>query len=123
MSTPDDVVFTIAGAEVRWQEYFSWIYNVVMQYEMYYGAQDIWDAPSEDSFGTMDASFKAYAELISSRYAFVTAEAERLGVELSEEDIAGIDEAYNADAEYYTSNGVANFEDFPYNKSIKAYVR
>ncbi|MBO5976188.1 MAG: peptidylprolyl isomerase [Oscillospiraceae bacterium] len=110
--SPDDVVFTVAGAEVRWQEYFSWIYNVVMQYEMYYGAQDIWDAPSDDSYGTMEASFKAYAELISSRYAFVTAEAARLGVALSEEDMANIDAAYKADAEYYTSNGVADFEEF-----------
>ncbi len=110
--SPDDIVFTVNGTEVRWQDYFSWIYNIVMQYEMYYGAQDIWDAPSDDSYGTMEASFKAYAELISLRYAFVTSEAARLGVELSEEDLAGIDAAYKADAEYYTSNGVANFEDF-----------
>ncbi len=109
--SPDEVVYTVNGVEVNWQEYFSWLYNIVMQYEMYYGAADIWDAPADTS-GTMEESFKAYAELISSRYAFVTEEAKRLGLELSEEDLEGIDAAYNADAEYYTANGVESFEEF-----------
>ena len=109
--SPDEVVYTINGVEVKWQEYFSWLYNIVMQYEMYYGAADIWDAPADTS-GTMEESFKEYAELISSRYAFVTEEAKRLGLELSEEDLEGIDAAYNADAEYYTANGVESFEEF-----------
>ncbi len=110
--SPEDVVFTVNGVEVTWKEYFSWLYNIVMQYEMYYGAMDTWDAPAADGSGTMEESFKAYAELISSRYAFVTEEAKRLGLELSEEDIEGIDLAYKSDAEYYEANGVESFEDF-----------
>lgn len=107
----DEIVFTANGVEISWKEYFSWLYNIVMQYEMYYGASDIWDAPADTS-GTMEESFKSYAELISSRYALVTEEAKILGIELSEDDIAGIDAAYKSDAEYYTANGVESFEEF-----------
>ncbi|MBE7017328.1 MAG: hypothetical protein E7420_04140 [Ruminococcaceae bacterium] len=109
--SPEEIVFTANGVDVKWQEYFSWLYNIVMQYEMYYGAADIWDAPADTS-GTMEESFKAYAELISSRYALVTEEAKQLGLELSDDDLVGIDEAYKADAEYYTANGVESFEKF-----------
>ncbi len=111
MFEPNSVVYTVDGTEITWKEYFGWLYNVVMQYEMYYGAENVWDAPSGVD-ESMEESFISYAELMSAQYAIVNNEAKLLELELSDEDKKSIDDSFTADAEYYTEGDIDAFKEF-----------
>jgi len=96
---PNAVVFTVNGAEVKWSEYFAWLYSVIEQIASYYGITD-WNTELEEGYTCQDYILE-YAQGMSSEYAFVHQKADELGVKLTDEDLATIDATIQADADEY----------------------
>lgn len=108
---PGNIVFTVNGTEITWKEYFGWLFNVVMQYEMYYGAENLWDLPTGTD-ETTEESFKSYTELMCTQFAVVNSEAAALEISLDEEDLAEVEAQLIADAQSYTNGDIEAFKAF-----------
>lgn len=108
---PDAVVMTVNGKEISWKEYYGWLFSVLEQFEMYMGTDFAWTDPYTDTL-TIEDYAKYYTETMSSQYSIVAAEAEKAGIELTEEEENAIDEMLISDAENYTGGDVDSFIEF-----------
>ena len=105
---PDAVVLTVNGTEITWKEYFSWLFSMIEQYEMYIGAEFNWtDLFSETQ--TMEDYAKFYAETMCSQYAVVAALAEEKGLELNDEEKQYIEDLLISDATNYAGGSIEDF--------------
>lgn len=106
---PEEVVMTINGEPVTWQEYFYWIYSIAYQLDQM--SEIDW---SEDLDGTYTYQTYAqqYAESALTQYSVVERKAEELGLEISEEEQADIDAIYAEDVEQYGSGDEAVFAEY-----------
>ena len=95
---PDEVVMTINGEPVTWEDYFFWFYSECYRYEIYYSPSD-WTTVADGA----DASYEDYVKTAIESYAkqfwVVEQEAEKLGIELTDEDLAAIEQAKKDDCE------------------------
>lgn len=96
---PDDVVMTINGADVRWDEYYCWIYNICSQFEYLYGDID-WNTLVDDG-RTFQQYVRDFAESTLTQYWVIEAKANELSLKLSEDDLASIKSAKASDAANY----------------------
>ena len=95
--TPETVLMTINGLDATWAEYIYWAQNNMG----YLGHIDDWDAICAYDPSITNREFVMDgAEQVLTIYHVVEAKAKELGVELSEEDLAEIDAAWQSDAEY-----------------------
>lgn len=106
----DTVVMVIDGEEITWQQYFSWIYSALLQASNY---MDISDMNAEIAEGfTLGDYVREYTEGMSSQYAVINARAKALGLELTPEQEAQIEEIKQADADEYYGGDVATMMDY-----------
>ena len=94
---PDDVVMTINGEPVTWSDYFFWLYSNCYQYEAYYNVTD-WSEVVNGT-DTYEDFVKASVEAYATQFWVITQKAKELGITLSADDLAAIEEAKQADLE------------------------
>lgn len=105
---PDAVVLTVNGNPVTWAEYFSWIYSMVEQYEMYLGTEFAWTDPFSET-QTIEEYTKLYAETLSSQYSVVNNLALENGIELTDEEKQHLEDIMAEDAANYANGSVEDF--------------
>lgn len=108
---PETVVMTVNGHEITWEEYFGWIYTIVSQLEMYIGTEFAWTDVFSEEY-TFAGYTQYYAEAMTSQYAIISNMAAEQGLELSEEELQVIDDAYVADATTYAGGDLEAFEEY-----------
>lgn len=108
---PDTLVMTVNGKEVYWDEYFGWIYAIVSELESYMGTAFGWDDAFTDSY-TFENYVQYYAEAMAGQYSIIYNKALDLGLELSDEQLQVIDEAYANDAATYSEGDLDAFEKY-----------
>ena len=102
----DQVVMTVYGQDVTWEEYYSWLYMNAMQVEayfeqmaMYYGMSADWSGSVGDGSGMVYAQLPAAsAEDTLLRFAAIEKMAAEKGVSLSEESLAALEDKALAEA-------------------------
>ncbi len=99
---PDQVMFTVNGIDVTWSTLFYWYYYDVSQIESNYGDIDDWN-----SAAAFDET-KTYSEYLTEavyntvvQYSVILSKAAELGVTLSEEEIAEMNERWQANVDSY----------------------
>lgn len=110
---PDEVVMTINGEPVTWEEYFYWIYTIAYQFEQLLGpdTEVDWSADLDGEY-TNQSYAQAYAEGMLTRYWTVDQKAEELGLEISEEEQAEIDAILAEDVAEFGGGDEAAFNDY-----------
>ena len=103
---PEEVVMTIDGQNVTWQEYFYWIYSIA--YQLHQMSEIDWSADL-DGAHTYQTYAQQYAENALTQYSVIARKAEELGLEISAEEQAEIDAIYAEDVEQF---GNGDEEDF-----------
>lgn len=99
---PDTVMMTINGTNVTWQELFYWYYFDVSQLESYFGPITDWEeANAFDSSKTNKEYIINSALETLKHYYGLESKAAELGVKLSDEDRAEIDELWQSNVENY----------------------
>ena len=115
---PDEIVMTVNGREITWNEYYYWLsyYAEYIQYYMdmysYYGMTYRWTDPA-DAEGTMTLADSVIhdAENHVGMICVIEDFAEENGIDLSPEDQQELEEALKADMEEFCGEG-ATAEDF-----------
>ena len=104
----DEVVLTVDGSDVLWDEYFYWIYSNVSDFEAMYGQVD---------YGAELAEGMTYGDYIMSvvdqyaeQYHALLKGAEELGVSLTDEDWDYLDEQVELYIETYCGEGTTDEE-------------
>lgn len=95
---PDEVVLTINGTEITWEEYFYWIYSIAYQVQQ---MQEVDWSSDLDGVFTYQSYAQNYAETMLTQYTTVAQKAEELELELSEEEQAEIDAIYAEDVDNF----------------------
>ena len=106
---PDEVVFTINGSEVTWEEYFYWIYSIAYQVQQM--SEVDWSSDLDGQF-TYQSYAQNYAETMLTQYWTVAQKAEELGLEISSEEQAEIDAIYAEDVDTYGGGDEAVFAEY-----------
>ena len=105
----DMVVATVNGTEVTWMEYFYWLRYYTMYIQQLAGQYgmilDGWDAHdlSGENTNAQVVLMNAQANII--RDHAIRTETAKLGVELTEEDLAELASLYNTNADQVVGNG------------------
>lgn len=130
---PEEIVMTVDGREISWQEYYYYYYNVAANWEngfvetMYYGGAAGWESPA-------DAEGHSYAQILPTsvermlrRDLATEAIAQEHGISLTEEDEAAIRDAYQEDLAYIQGLGYTEEQFFtllePFYVSEEMYWR
>lgn len=108
---PNAVVFTVNDIEITWEEYYGWLYSIIEQYEMYLGTEFAWEDLYSETM-TLEDYAKYYTETMCAQYAIVNAMAKEAGLELTDDQIASIEELLASDAVNYTNGDVDAFVEF-----------
>jgi hypothetical protein len=99
---PEELVMTINGLDVKWGEYFYWLYSIVYAIETNVGEIDDWDAVcSFDENYTYREYAESYALDVLTQYRVLESKSAELDVTLSDEDMTGLDEAWANAVETY----------------------
>lgn len=121
---PDEVVLSINGRDVKWDEYFYMLYSQAKQTEsyfdnmaMYYGEAEDWADLTDDELSYAQAAVEN-AEDSLKQVAAIRGFAEANGVELTEEDQAAIDGQLQQDIESFCGVGATEEEFYEALKSI-----
>lgn len=97
---PDAVVMTVDGVDVHWDEYFYWMMDAMYLVAYYYDYITDWDAACPfDSSMTYDDYVKQYADNTVQMYHSMANKAAELGITLTDENNAYLDELWNGDVE------------------------
>ena len=130
---PEEIVMTVDGREISWQEYYYYYYNVAANWEngfvetMYAGGAAGWESPA-------DAEGHSYAQILPTsvermlrRDLAAEAIAQEHGISLTEEDEAAIQAAYQEDLAYIQGLGYTEEQFFtllePFYVSEEMYWR
>ena len=108
---PNAVVYTVNDIEITWKEYFGWLYSIIEQYEMYLGTEFAWEDLYSETM-TLEDYAKFYTETMCAQYAIVNAAAKEAGIELTDEQMASIEELLASDAVNYTNGDVDAFVEY-----------
>lgn len=110
---PDKVMMTINGIDVTWRELFYWYYYDVSSLAYYYGEITDWDDTS------LFNGEKSYRDYITSNaletvkhYCALESKAAEMGIELTDEDRATIDERWQSNVETYGGGDEAAFVEY-----------
>lgn len=103
---PDEVVMTINGEEVTWEEYFYWIYSIAYQLQQMYEVD--WSADLDGQF-TYQSYAQDYADAMLTQYWTITQKADELSLEISAEQQARIDSIYSDDVTQYSGGDESAF--------------
>lgn len=107
---PDDLVMTIDGLPVYWKEYFYWLMSSVSTFDYYYGGVSDWnEACAMDSSMSNAEYTSAYALDYLTQYRSLEHNVKALGAELSEEDLAAVEETWNSYVDNYTDGDAEAF--------------
>jgi parvulin-like peptidyl-prolyl isomerase len=110
---PDTLVMTIDGLPVTWQEYFYWMYSNVYAIEYYYGEITDWDAACAfDETQTYREFVQNYALDTLVQYRALESHANEMGVTLTEEDEAQLQEQRQSDIDAYGGGDEAAFQEY-----------
>lgn len=104
-----EVVMTINGAPVTWEEYFYWIYSIAYQLDQM--SEVDWSADLDGTY-TYQTYAQQYAENALTQYSVIAQKAGELGLEISEEEQAEIDEIYAEDVEQFGDGDEAAFAEY-----------
>ncbi len=106
---PDEIVMTINGSEVAWEEYFYWIYSIAYQIQQ---MSDVdWSADLDGQF-TYQSFAQNYAETMLTQYLTVAQKADELSLEISADEQAEIDAIYAEDVVNYGGGDEAVFDEY-----------
>ncbi len=97
---PDTVVMTIDGEPVYWDEYFYWMMDAMYLVAYYYDYVTDWNAACAfDSSMTYDEYIGQYANSTVKMYHSMENKAKELGITMTDENNAYIDELWQEDVE------------------------
>lgn len=99
---PDEVMFTVNGIDVTWSTLFYWYYYDVSQIESNYGDIDDWNSAAAFDETTTYSEYlteAVYNTVV--QYSVILSKAAELGVTLSEEEIAEMNERWQANVDSY----------------------
>lgn len=103
----DEVVMTVNGEDIYWDEFFYWMYTTVANIEGYYGEITDWDA--EFAEGMSYADYVLYdSESVIKYYRAVEDMAGEENVTLTDDDREYLEELYASGAEYFGSEDAYN---------------
>lgn len=108
---PDELVMTVNGNEIYWEEYFGWIYTIVSEIETYLGTSFVWEDMFSDAH-TFGSYTQYYAQAMTTQYSIIYNKAQEMGLELTAEELQVIDDAFANDAVSYAGGDLAAFEDY-----------
>lgn len=110
--SPDDVVLTVNGSEVTWQEYYCWLYAICSQIEYqnayYYGTEVDWSEAIDEEY-TYQRSVQEYAENMVSQYVVVNDAFNDADLTLSAESQEELDNMLQTAADSSTDGDVDAF--------------
>lgn len=93
---PDDVVLTVNGTEVTWDEYYCWLFSICYQVEYqnayYYNTETDWSQAIDEEH-TYQSSVQEYAENMVSQYVIIDNAFNDSGLTLSDDAQAELDNA------------------------------
>lgn len=95
---PEEVVLTVNGEPVTWQEYYYWIYTIA--YQLQQMTEVDWSADLDGEY-TYQGYAQQYAEMTLTQYSVIGQKAAELGLEISAEQQEEIDGIYAEDVEEY----------------------
>lgn len=111
--SPEELVMTINGFEVNWDEYFYWLYSIVFAIEANVGDVEDWDALcSFDESYTYREYAESYALDVLTQYRVLESKANELDVILSEEDVEYLNETWDSAVETYGAGDEASFIEY-----------
>lgn len=92
---PDTVVMTVNGQDIKWADFFGWVYNGATQLEKQYGVTD-WSEDCAPIVGILEKPsysnyVRYYAESNASQCAIIAAMAKAQGITLTAEDQAQLE--------------------------------
>lgn len=113
----DEVVMTVDGLDVTWDEYFYWLGYSVTLIEQYYGAITDWNAncPFDETQTYKDYVMQSANDIVI-QYHALEKNATEAGATISEEDQAYLDGLWEQDRESYAEGDEDAFQ--KYLKSI-----
>lgn len=95
LHSPDYVVATVNGAEIRWQEYYYSLYNMIISLENSFGTVPNWDAEIVAGM-TYSDYMKDSAMSYCIQDKIKDAKAAEFGLELNDDDYAAIESSWEA---------------------------
>lgn len=117
----DEVVMTVNGQDITWQEYYRWLYYILSYIEDHNGAITDWSTPCELNREYTIADYaKFYAQATVAQYRVIEQMAEKNNITLTEEEEQAIWEAWDNYVEQYGSEEklVAYLESIYTNKEL-----
>ena len=109
---PDEVVLTVNGTPVTWQEYYCWLYAICSvvdsQNAYYYGTETDWSEAIDEEY-TYQRSAQEYAESMVSQYVVIDNAFHEAGLTLSAEAQAELDNALQNAADSNTDGDMDAF--------------
>lgn len=110
---PDEVMMIINGIDVTWRELFYWYYYDVSSLAYYYGEITDWD---DTSLFNGEQSYRDYVTTNAletvKHYCALESKAADMGIELTDEDRATIDERWQSNVETYGGGDEAAFVEY-----------
>ncbi len=108
---PEEIVMTVDGAEISWQEYFYYYYTLAANCEnnftkmMYEGMAVGWESPADAEGNTYAQLLGPSAENLLRRDLAAEQLAEENGIRLTEADEAELEAAHREDLDYIAAQG------------------
>lgn len=110
---PDEVVLTVNGVEVTWDEYFYWMFDAASSIEAYYGTIMDWDdICAADSVSTNREFVQNYALDVLKQRCAIKTNAEDAGANLSAEDNETLQGYWDAAVESYGNGSEDEFIEY-----------
>ncbi|MEF9972086.1 MAG: hypothetical protein RR731_07215, partial [Oscillospiraceae bacterium] len=110
---PDEVMLTINGTKITWDELFYWYVSNLMGIEGYIGPITDWDAESAFAPGKTNREFFTESALESvTLYTALESKAAELGITLSEEDKASVKAIWDNNVKSYGDGDEDAFREY-----------
>lgn len=123
---PDTVMLTVNGIDVTWAELFYWYYSDITALEDYFGEINDWD---EATAFDPDQTYREYvtndAVEITKLYRIIESKAQEMGVSLTEDEQATLEESWQANVTNYGEDEaafIAYLEDVFMSKEMFFYM-
>lgn len=110
---PDEVMLTINGVEVTWDELFYWYVNDVTTIESYFGDISDWDAECQLNKEKTNREFVTEDALdVLKQYSSIQSKAKDLGVSLTDEDVATLKSDWENNIQSYGNGDEAAYIEY-----------
>ncbi len=99
---PETTAVTVDGKEIKWKDFFYFLEYYIQYFESYVGEVSDWDSDAVEGTSNKQYVIEAAGSWLCYA-ASIEKQAEELGITLDDEDMASIEEQWNAASEEYGS--------------------